>query len=1082
MWEPTAEFKVTLVNHTASKKSVTKGVIPRKFTVDDPCWGYDEVLEIPDLRDTANGWLLNDALVLKVEVNVQREDRFQLNPGGMPCDLALKLPCGVELGVVSQILQLASPFFLGALEDVKGSALIPVDGSLSAWTYIMSDLYPLIEPPPLTLGGVYVLLPVVHKYDFTRLVTRLVAFVKANSDKLYSDPRFPSNFILRWLTLAEQLQLDALREVCLGRLRNMLREDIEQAMLLPDGGVCDEVKRMDHATLVELLAIAARKIVVLLLSPREHCNCDNNCTAPDAPPTCVQATCNSAMFLSCFTAGRGLSKGHDDESRCAPPCAPDVLQDTLAQFAKLGGLSTPHCPLSNVSNISGCKTSPSASPVNSRVALPATPLSLQNASCHGSVEDLQLYNFGRPSLNPSELVAPLTAARESRRSRQAVAHMSPPQPAKVRSATSPGTHVPVADPSSPQPGLDPVAGSHGTDAHPSRPQPAMARSFTSVGGHGPDAHLSRPQPAMAQLITSKGRRATAEAHASSSTISFAGFRYAYRDATFDWRLLHGIDVDAVVRLTDVVAVEDCLDTLRHGSLDGERSLAVKNCLQLFRLIQLAIEYVAHLRSAHVALLLRYHEAAAWVDRWVAAARRYIDEGDAFVAECLAVLAMSRARLAVVDGCRGEMEEVDQLYNVALDALEADDTAVRQFHFRKQRTELNWQTIHAVDVEDVIGNIDTATLDVVLHNMTYGSILAEDREELTPHHFGQLIPLAQCCLDYVLFQANATGALLDKAMHALQAASEQIPGLAAATHATHARVVALVEEAQGVSRPPTMHQSPQQAACGAASAQMYNSPGQMHPGAVAAAAAAQYGSAPAAFYPSPHPGSPHPSGGYYAATPSSEAPPQSAAAGGLGTPLLAAAMAGSGQLPPGMRDMKLRTADISSQMGMLEDNIRTERYKTDEMKRILGDLKAQLLASTTMGPGLSPDHPSAYLTDMYAVGGGAAGSSDLKAVSSFIVHPGAASGLPFMDEYQQPRRATVDVPGHLSPDVMRRVNPGGMHRRVRSNSGIAGRSGLEPAYCTSSDGIHADADTNGVNSGTEGPAAGAPGGPPGLWGR
>jgi hypothetical protein len=40
--------------------------------------------------------------------------------------MALKLPCGVELPAVGLFLQAASPFFRDALEDVKGSAPIPV--------------------------------------------------------------------------------------------------------------------------------------------------------------------------------------------------------------------------------------------------------------------------------------------------------------------------------------------------------------------------------------------------------------------------------------------------------------------------------------------------------------------------------------------------------------------------------------------------------------------------------------------------------------------------------------------------------------------------------------------------------------------------------------------------------------------------------------------------------------------------------------------------------------------------------------------------------------------------------------------
>ena len=48
---------------------------------------------------------------------------------------------------------------------------------------------------------------------------------------------------------------------------------------------------------------------------------------------------------------------------------------------------------------------------------------------------------------------------------------------------------------------------------------------------------------------------------------------------------------------------------------------------------------------------------------------------------------------------------------------------------------------------------------ITQNLTYGSIVTEDAEELTPHHFAQLVPLAQCCLDYALFNASASGIVL-----------------------------------------------------------------------------------------------------------------------------------------------------------------------------------------------------------------------------------------------------------------------------------------------------------------------------------
>ena len=45
--------------------------------------------------------------------------------GGVPCDATLKLSCGAEVPVFCNLLQLASPFFRDALDDVNGSA-IPV--------------------------------------------------------------------------------------------------------------------------------------------------------------------------------------------------------------------------------------------------------------------------------------------------------------------------------------------------------------------------------------------------------------------------------------------------------------------------------------------------------------------------------------------------------------------------------------------------------------------------------------------------------------------------------------------------------------------------------------------------------------------------------------------------------------------------------------------------------------------------------------------------------------------------------------------------------------------------------------------
>jgi hypothetical protein len=145
-----------------------------------------------------------------------------------------------------------------------------VDGTLGAWTYILSFLYPLLTPalhkqPEIIMSGVYTLLPVVHKYDFPKLLSRLMAFVERNSESLSHYPAEPS-YIVRWLALAERLQLDELLEVCLGRLWAMTRQQLQIAITVESGESTDkrkkyalrnEVKQLGQAVRDELLTILA---------------------------------------------------------------------------------------------------------------------------------------------------------------------------------------------------------------------------------------------------------------------------------------------------------------------------------------------------------------------------------------------------------------------------------------------------------------------------------------------------------------------------------------------------------------------------------------------------------------------------------------------------------------------------------------------------------------------------------------------------------------------------------------------------------------------------------------------------------
>ncbi|KAG1672415.1 hypothetical protein FOA52_013200 [Chlamydomonas sp. UWO 241] len=141
--------------------------VKQTFTSSENDWGFSTFAPLDKIVNLNNSVLVNDRLIVNVDLSVETKAPFQLDSGGVPHDVTLKLPCGAELPAVSKLLQMASPFFRDVLEDVKVSSPLPVDGSIVAWTYILSCPYLLHDQPHLTLHAVYRLLPVVHKYNFT---------------------------------------------------------------------------------------------------------------------------------------------------------------------------------------------------------------------------------------------------------------------------------------------------------------------------------------------------------------------------------------------------------------------------------------------------------------------------------------------------------------------------------------------------------------------------------------------------------------------------------------------------------------------------------------------------------------------------------------------------------------------------------------------------------------------------------------------------------------------------------------------------------------------------------------------------
>ena len=75
------------------------------------------------------------------------------------------------------------------------------------------------------------------------------------------------------------------------------------------------------------------------------------------------------------------------------------------------------------------------------------------------------------------------------------------------------------------------------------------------------------------------------------------------------KLMAEMTTDSQIHRADIKSVEKCLFTLQRGSMEADRGrLSVKNCIQVFRLLQLALEYLGHLSKAQTNLRAFYEVA------------------------------------------------------------------------------------------------------------------------------------------------------------------------------------------------------------------------------------------------------------------------------------------------------------------------------------------------------------------------------------------------------------------------------------------------------------------------------------------
>jgi hypothetical protein len=115
-----------------------------------------------------------------------------------------------------------------------------VDGSLGSWTYLLTCLYAMHDQPELTVEAAYSLLPLAHKYDFSKALAKLVRRMER---KPLSHVPAASNYVVRWMELADRLHLEELQAKCLATMRQLaqgadLRERMLRALAVPapDGG------------------------------------------------------------------------------------------------------------------------------------------------------------------------------------------------------------------------------------------------------------------------------------------------------------------------------------------------------------------------------------------------------------------------------------------------------------------------------------------------------------------------------------------------------------------------------------------------------------------------------------------------------------------------------------------------------------------------------------------------------------------------------------------------------------------------------------------------------------------------------
>ncbi|GFH08554.1 BTB domain-containing protein, partial [Haematococcus lacustris] len=159
-----------------------------------------------------------------------------------------------ELPVLRDVFAVSSPWMADVL--VKGCTTVEVSGSTKEeWLLVISQLYPIVPRPELSLHQLQQVLPVVHKYNFPELFQFVSSRLATELPQNWSlDPAAPG-YIFEWLVMAEQLQLDALKQAALEGLKRQPGQQIKTQM-------ADNVLDTDLLLLSPELMLETMKVMV----------------------------------------------------------------------------------------------------------------------------------------------------------------------------------------------------------------------------------------------------------------------------------------------------------------------------------------------------------------------------------------------------------------------------------------------------------------------------------------------------------------------------------------------------------------------------------------------------------------------------------------------------------------------------------------------------------------------------------------------------------------------------------------------------------------------------------------------------